>query len=99
MAKQYIEEDTVISEICKTFEGHYHSEVYAPAEFVALIEELPAKKGELAIRCGDCCHAQNNRTVPCAYTCGNAKAPCHGRTTYADFGCLYGERSMEDGNS
>ena len=65
-----------------------HSGLYDEA--ADLIEAL-LEENQVAPRCGECLHSVNSKT-PCAYKCNNKHSPCHGRITYADFGCLYGER-------
>lgn len=44
------------------------------------------------VRCGRCAKSTYSKIVSCAYKCENRRSPCFGRTTYADFGCVYGER-------
>ena len=56
-----------------------------------IADHLIANGVRVLLRCGECAHSTNSASVPCAYKCNNKKSPCHGRTTYADFGCLYGE--------
>lgn len=46
----------------------------------------------IPVRCGECKDSVDSKSISCAYKCTNKISPCYGRTTYADFGCLYGER-------
>ena len=49
-----------------------------------------------AIRCAQCAYAEQHKVVSFAHICRNEESPCYCRTTYADFGCLYGERRNDD---
>lgn len=60
-------------------------------EDMALIQRLPTVDAVEVVRCGECAHRINSK-MPCAYKCVHRRSPCYGRITYADFGCLYGER-------
>ena len=50
---------------------------------------------EEVVRCGGCIYSANSMSVPCAYVCNREGSPCYKRITYADFGCLYGERRTD----
>ncbi len=71
--------------------GTYEHSVFGKA---ALLLEKTANAEEV-VQCGECAQSTYSKTVACAYKCENRQSPCFGRTTYADFGCLYGE--MRDG--
>jgi len=46
----------------------------------------------LVVHCGSCKFSDISKSISCGYICKNKTSPCRNRTTYADFGCLYGER-------
>ena len=69
-----------------------HSGLYDEA--ADMIETLLQENTAAAPRCGECLHSVNSK-IPCAYKCNNRQSPCYGRITYADFGCLYGERKED----
>ncbi len=72
--------------------GIYEHSVFGRA---ALLLEKTADSDEV-VRCGECSKSAYSKTVSCAYKCENRCSPCFNRTTYADFGCLYGERRSND---
>ena len=59
------------------------------------IEEAPAVDAVEVVLCGQCKFSDTSMSIPCAYICRKEKSPCYKRATYADFGCLYGERRTE----
>lgn len=82
----YLDRNWVLAELDRIFSKTMDASTYLRQK----LAEMPCKEGVLSLRCGQCRHAGNSAT-DCAYKCGNHLSPCHGRTTYADFGCLYGE--------
>ena len=58
---------------------------------IALTNYLVENKVTIPVRCGECAHSINSKSIPCAYKCILKRSPCYGRTTFADFGCLYAE--------
>ena len=62
-------------------------------DVIAAIAGQPTVDAVEVVRCGQCKDSDYSKTVSCAYICRNEKSPCYYRVTYADFGCLYGERS------
>ena len=65
------------------------------ADYIA--DQLIANGVIVPVQCGECAHSTNSRSVDCAYKCKCKRSPCYDRITYADFGCLYGERRTEHG--
>lgn len=56
------------------------------------ILEAPTVDAVEVVRCGECAYSKDSSAVSQAYRCDYSLSPCRGRTTYADFGCLYGHR-------
>lgn len=61
----------------------------------AKLIDVPTASVEPVVHCGECISSVDSKSVSCAYKCTNKISPCYGRTTYSDFGCLYGERKDE----
>ena len=76
----------------------YRDGLYRGMEIAeSYIKNAPTVDAVEVVLCGQCGFSDLSMSVLCAYICKNPKSPCRNRVTFADFGCLYGERREENG--
>lgn len=72
--------------------------LYATNELVELVKKIESGKLVEVVRCKDCRYRRSTEGSyrVKSYNCGNTYSPCRGRIVEPTFGCLYGERELDN---